>query len=118
MQQKTQAPSVGKHPATSGRTTRAAPPTVPGAAEPRGVAAPGGKLNGELSGGLSAGMEELEERVGQLAALCVRLREENEALRKGHRRLEQERAERVSRNHQARTRLNSVLLRLRDMEQQ
>ena len=59
----------------------------------------------------------LEIRVEELIALCQQLKAENQALRKQNSVLMVERAELIEKNELARSRLESMIMRLKSMEQ-
>ncbi len=58
----------------------------------------------------------LAERLERLLALCQSLQEENRSLRHGHELLNQERAQLVARNEQARARVEAMIVRLKSLE--
>jgi cell division protein ZapB len=62
--------------------------------------------------------DELEVRVDELITLCERLREENHALRARQSMLLAERADLIDRNEVARNRVESIISRLKDMEEE
>jgi len=59
----------------------------------------------------------LEVRVEELIALCQQLKAENQALRNQNSVLMVERAELIEKNELARSRLESMIMRLKSMEQ-
>lgn len=59
----------------------------------------------------------LEQRVGELLALAHRLSEENRRLREEHDRLASERSHLLSKNELARARVESMITRLKSLEQ-
>ncbi len=59
----------------------------------------------------------LEVQVGELIALCQQLKGENQALRNQNAVMMVERAELIEKNELARSRLESMISRLRSMEQ-
>ncbi|HGX92268.1 MAG TPA: TIGR02449 family protein [Candidatus Tenderia sp.] len=59
----------------------------------------------------------LEVQVGELVALCQQLKSENQALRNQNAVMKVERAELIEKNELARSRLESMISRLRSMEQ-
>ncbi|HSH41800.1 MAG TPA: TIGR02449 family protein [Arenicellales bacterium] len=58
----------------------------------------------------------LEERIDDLIGVCRRLREENEGLRHSQETLIEERTKLAEKNKMARTRLESIVDRLRALE--
>lgn len=58
----------------------------------------------------------LEQRVDELAAVCRRLRKENQALRSGHHDLTQEHARLVEKTQIARARIEAMIGRLKSLE--
>lgn len=58
----------------------------------------------------------LEHRVEELIDLCLRLHEENAALKRQHTEMLVERAQLVEKNAAAKQRVESILLRLKGME--
>lgn len=58
----------------------------------------------------------LEQRVEQLIAVCQRLKKENRALKSGQRDLAQEHARLVEKTQVARTRIESMIGRLKSLE--
>ncbi len=62
------------------------------------------------------GVDALEERVVELVRLCEQLKEENIRLRAKQANLLTERSELVVKNEQARTRVASILSRLKETE--
>lgn len=71
---------------------------------------------------MSAGDEQrdpiglLTERIEQLIVLCERLREENRVLRASQEAWTTERANLLAKNEQARTRVEAMITRLKQME--
>lgn len=63
------------------------------------------------------GVDDLERKVDQLISLVNRLWEENNALRARENELLTERSELIERNEIARMRVESIITRLKDMEQ-
>ncbi len=61
-------------------------------------------------------LKDLEERVNDLVAKCARLQEENYALRHQQNHLIAERAALIEKTEQARTRVESMITRLKSME--
>ncbi|MFZ0485658.1 MAG: TIGR02449 family protein [Arenicellales bacterium] len=61
-------------------------------------------------------LKALEERIDDLIGLCRRLRQENEGLRHSRESLIEERTELAEKNKMARTRLESIVDRLRALE--
>ena len=59
----------------------------------------------------------LEVRVGELIALCQQLKSENQVLRNQNSVLMVERSELIEKNELARSRLESMIMRLKSMEQ-
>ena len=62
-------------------------------------------------------LERLERRVGELLALCQRLREENRSLQDRQEQLATERAQLIQRNELVRARVEAMISRLKSMEQ-
>lgn len=62
-------------------------------------------------------IDELERRVEALVHLCRRLKDENASLRARQETLVSERGELIEKNEQARSRVESMLSRLRAMEE-
>ena len=60
--------------------------------------------------------EDLEQRVDQLVDKCARLAEENRALRQQQSHLMSERATLIEKSELARTRVESMISRLKSME--
>jgi len=58
----------------------------------------------------------LEERIDDLIGVCRRLREENEGLRTSHESLIEERTKLAEKNKMARSRLESIVDRLKALE--
>lgn len=61
-------------------------------------------------------LKALESRIDQLITRCSRLREENRALRQQQTNLITERAALIEKSEQARSRVESMIARLRSME--
>ncbi len=61
-------------------------------------------------------LETLEKRVDKLVGKCARLTEENQALRQQQTNLMTERASLIEKSEQARTRVESMIARLKSME--
>ncbi len=61
-------------------------------------------------------LDGLETRLGELAALCTKLRTENLVLREQHGSLMEERARLVEKNETARTKVEQMIIRLKSME--
>lgn len=61
-------------------------------------------------------LKALEERIDDLIGLCRRLREENEGLKHSQQSLIEERTKLAEKNKMARTRLESIVDRLRALE--
>lgn len=59
----------------------------------------------------------LDEKITALIALCAAMRQENQLLRAGQHNWQSERQQLLENNRQAKARLESVLTRLRSMEQ-
>jgi cell division protein ZapB len=59
----------------------------------------------------------LSERVERLLELCHRLREENRSLRHSQEQLANERASLLAKNEQARSRVETMIVRLKSLEQ-
>lgn len=59
----------------------------------------------------------LDEKINALIALCAAMKQENQLLRASQHNWQTERQQLLENNRQARTRLESVLSRLRSMEQ-
>ena len=59
---------------------------------------------------------QLSERVDRLASVCQRLREENRVLRASQEAWTTERATLLAKNEQARSRVEAMIVRLRQME--
>jgi len=57
-----------------------------------------------------------DARLGELAALCTKLRTENLVLREQHSSLIEERARLVEKNETARTKVEQMIIRLKSME--
>ncbi len=64
-----------------------------------------------------ADLKSLEQKLEELLALCGRLHDENRSLRTSQESLVQEKAELVSKNEQARTRVEAMISRLKSLEQ-
>ena len=62
-------------------------------------------------------LERLDNNVEELIELCERLRSENRALRGELSTLQQERSILTKRNEEARTKVESMIMRLRTLEQ-
>jgi cell division protein ZapB len=62
-------------------------------------------------------LHEIAQRVDQLIALCQRLGEENRSLRASQEQLMAERANLMTKNEQARSRVEAMIHRLRSLEQ-
>ena len=62
-------------------------------------------------------LHRLELRIGELAALCERLREENRGLRQSQDALANERANLLARHDQVRARVEAMIDRLKGLEQ-
>jgi cell division protein ZapB len=62
-------------------------------------------------------LHEIAQRVDQLIALCQRLGEENRSLRASQGQLMAERANLMTKNEQARSRVEAMIHRLRSLEQ-
>lgn len=65
---------------------------------------------------ISEDIKALEERIDDLIGVCRRLREENEGLRHSQETLIEERTKLAEKNKMARTRLESIVDRLRALE--
>lgn len=65
---------------------------------------------------ISNDLKALEERIDDLIGLCRRLREENDGLRHSQESLIEERTKLAEKNKMARTRLESIVDRLRALE--
>lgn len=63
-------------------------------------------------------LKSLEFRVDELIQLCHQLKSENQALREQHGNLMSERASLMKKNEMARSRIESMIMRLKDMEQE
>lgn len=61
-------------------------------------------------------ISQLTERVDRLASVCQRLREENRVLRASQEAWTTERATLLAKNEQARSRVEAMITRLRQME--
>ena len=66
--------------------------------------------------GLDVGLAALERRVERLAALCLRLDQENRSLRLQRRDLVDERARLIEKNDTARSKVEQMIVRLRSLE--
>lgn len=64
-----------------------------------------------------ADLKSLEQKLEELLGLCGRLHDENRSLRTSQESLVQEKAELVSKNEQARTRVEAMISRLKSLEQ-
>ncbi|ALP51967.1 hypothetical protein Tel_01775 [Candidatus Tenderia electrophaga] len=63
-------------------------------------------------------LKSLEFRVDELIQLCHQLKSENQALREQHGSLMSERASLMKKNEAARSRVESMIMRLKNMEQE
>jgi len=63
-----------------------------------------------------AELSRLEFRIGELIAVCERLKEENRSLRSQQQQLISERANLIEKNEQVRARVEAMINRLRQME--
>ena len=63
-------------------------------------------------------LRNLELRVGELIAMCEKLRAENQTLRRQHHNLLSERARLMEKNELARTRVEAMISRLKSMERE
>ncbi|MCB1763107.1 MAG: TIGR02449 family protein [Gammaproteobacteria bacterium] len=63
-----------------------------------------------------SGLDSLEERIDELIATVKKLKEENRALRSKQERLIAERADLIDKTDLARTRVESMITRLKSME--
>ncbi len=63
-------------------------------------------------------LKSLEFRVDELIQLCHQLKSENQALREQHGNLMSERASLMKKNETARSRIESMIMRLKNMEQE
>lgn len=61
-------------------------------------------------------LKKLEQRIEQLIAVCQRLKKENRSLKSGQRDLVQEHARLVEKTQIARTRIESMIGRLKSLE--
>jgi len=61
-------------------------------------------------------LKKLEQRIEQLIAVCQRLKKENHSLKSGQRDLAQEHARLVEKTQVARTRIESMIGRLKSLE--
>ena len=64
-----------------------------------------------------ADLKSVEQRLEELLGLCGRLHDENRSLRVTQENLVQEKANLVSKNEQARTRVDAMISRLKSLEQ-
>ena len=64
-----------------------------------------------------ADLKSLEQKLEELLGLCGRLHDENRSLRTSQESLVHEKAELVSKNEQARTRVEAMISRLKSLEQ-
>jgi cell division protein ZapB len=64
-----------------------------------------------------ADLREISARIDRLVDLCQRLSEENRSLRQSQEQLASERAALLSKNEQARTRVEAMIARLKSLEQ-
>jgi len=67
-------------------------------------------------GSMNQDIKVLEERIDDLIGVCRRLREENEGLRNSQESLIEERAKLAEKNRMARSRLESIVDRLKTLE--
>ena len=67
-------------------------------------------------GNADSPVPELERRIGELLALLQRLAEENRVLRHSQEQLASERAQLLSKNEQARSRVEAMITRLKGLE--
>lgn len=67
-------------------------------------------------GSMNQDIKVLEERIDDLIGVCRRLREENEGLRNSQETLIEERAKLAEKNKMARSRLESIVDRLKTLE--
>ena len=65
---------------------------------------------------ISRDLESLEDRIDDLIGICRRLREENESLRVNRETLLQERTKLAEKNKLAKSRLESIVGRLKSLE--
>jgi len=68
------------------------------------------------NGSMNREIQVLEERIDDLIGVCRRLREENDGLRHSQETLIEERAKLAEKNKMARSRLESIIDRLRALE--
>lgn len=64
-----------------------------------------------------ATLKPLESKIDELIAFCAHLRDENEGLRLRETTLLRERAKLIENNHEARQRVESVIARLKSMQE-
>lgn len=62
-------------------------------------------------------LQAIADRIDQMIALCARLQEENRSLRSSQETLMVERANLLTKNEQARSRVEAMIARLRSLEQ-
>ncbi len=75
-------------------------------------------MNHKPSRSQEMGLESLENRVVELIELCQQLKTENQALRNQQGKLMGERASLMQKNELARSRIESMIMRLKSMEQE
>ncbi len=60
-------------------------------------------------------LQQIEQKVNRLIALCARLQQENQAIREREANLLRERSQLIEKNEQARTRVESMITRLKSL---